>query len=328
MRKKVTRHCEPLGEAIQTGLRGFTLAEVLITLGIIGVVAALVMPGLIQDWREKSYSTAKDVFNNRLEQATRQMNVNEALTGYSTTEAFVNELKKYLKILQVCPSDPSGCFAATVTNSDGSETVETKDLKNSGNLNEGKWGTKALGIGLINGYTAILSYNPACSIDDITAPGSQTTSCLSLVYDINGKAKPNKIGKDVYTLNANIFKSCSGIKIGKLCVSSSNESYEPIDTCDGNSEYDDKGSSNVFCSSNAWAGAKKACDDLGMRLPTQIELDSLYASVDQLGASGWVWSSHEGTESNVGVMNFSTGEHYAEFKDGTFFGNLAVRCVK
>jgi prepilin-type N-terminal cleavage/methylation domain-containing protein len=60
---------------------GFTLAEVLITLGIIGVVAALVMPGLIQDWREKSYSTAKDVFNNRLEEATRQMNINEALTG-------------------------------------------------------------------------------------------------------------------------------------------------------------------------------------------------------------------------------------------------------
>ncbi|MDR1327598.1 MAG: prepilin-type N-terminal cleavage/methylation domain-containing protein, partial [Heliobacteriaceae bacterium] len=84
-------------------MRGFTLAEVLITLGIIGVVAALVMPGLIQDWREKSYATAKDVFNNRLEEATRQMNVNEMLTGYSTTEAFVNELKKYLKILQVCP---------------------------------------------------------------------------------------------------------------------------------------------------------------------------------------------------------------------------------
>ncbi|MDR1327503.1 MAG: type II secretion system GspH family protein, partial [Heliobacteriaceae bacterium] len=145
---------------------GFTLAEVLITLGIIGVVAALVMPGLIQDWREKSYATAKDVFNNRLEEATRQMNVNEALTGYAATESFVNELKKYMKILQVCP-DPSGCFAATVTSSDGSETVETKDSKNSSNLNEGNWGTKALGIGLINGYTAILSYNPECSIGDI-----------------------------------------------------------------------------------------------------------------------------------------------------------------
>ncbi|MDR1326811.1 MAG: DUF1566 domain-containing protein, partial [Heliobacteriaceae bacterium] len=173
---------------------------------------------------------------------------------------------------------------------DGSETVETKNLKNSSDLNEGNWGTKALGIGLINGYTAILSYNPACSIGDITAPGSQTTSCLSLVYDINGKAKPNKMGKDVYTLNANIlFNNC--IKIGSLCVSESNESYSPIDTCDGTSEYDKNYTTAVSsgCTANRWAGAKKHCDELGMRLPTVDELLSLKDS----GISGTFWSSLE-----------------------------------
>ncbi|MFQ8625261.1 MAG: type II secretion system protein [Candidatus Gastranaerophilaceae bacterium] len=35
------------------GLRAFTLAEVLITLGIIGVVAAMTMPVLIQNHKEK-----------------------------------------------------------------------------------------------------------------------------------------------------------------------------------------------------------------------------------------------------------------------------------
>ncbi|MDR1327560.1 MAG: prepilin-type N-terminal cleavage/methylation domain-containing protein [Heliobacteriaceae bacterium] len=299
--------------------KAFTLAEVLITLGIIGVVVALVMPGLIQDWREKSYATAKDVFNRRLEEATRQMNVNEALTGYSTTEAFVNELKKYLKVLQVCP-DPSGCFAATVTNSDGSEAVETKDLKNSSNLNEGKWGTKALGIGLINGYTAILSYNPECSIGDITAPGSQTTSCLSLVYDINGKAKPNKLGKDVYTLNADIFNSCSGIKIGKLCVSAEHEQYSPLDTCNGNTEYDSHGTNNVYCSNNNWAGAKKHCDDLGMRLPTRSELVSLKDS----GLSDWFWSSEQYNEHYAWDVRLPDGYQGANAKHNT----SRVRCVR
>ena len=33
--------------------KGFTLAEVLITLGIIGVVAALTIPGLIANHRKK-----------------------------------------------------------------------------------------------------------------------------------------------------------------------------------------------------------------------------------------------------------------------------------
>lgn len=33
--------------------KGFTLAEVLITLGIIGIVAALTLPSLIQKYQEK-----------------------------------------------------------------------------------------------------------------------------------------------------------------------------------------------------------------------------------------------------------------------------------
>ena len=49
---------------------GFTLAEVLITLGIIGVVAAITIPALINNYRAaklksqflKSYSTIQQVF--------------------------------------------------------------------------------------------------------------------------------------------------------------------------------------------------------------------------------------------------------------------------
>ena len=38
--------------------KGFTLAEVLITLGIIGVVAAMTIPSLIQSYKEKATVTA------------------------------------------------------------------------------------------------------------------------------------------------------------------------------------------------------------------------------------------------------------------------------
>lgn len=43
---------------------GFTLAEVLITLGIIGVVAALTMPSVINDYKEKETiaKLKKDLF--------------------------------------------------------------------------------------------------------------------------------------------------------------------------------------------------------------------------------------------------------------------------
>ena len=38
--------------------KAFTLAEILITLGIIGVVSAMTMPSLIQNYREKQTVTA------------------------------------------------------------------------------------------------------------------------------------------------------------------------------------------------------------------------------------------------------------------------------
>lgn len=43
---------------------GFTLAEVLITLGIIGVVAAMTMPTLVSKYRQRALETAfkKNVF--------------------------------------------------------------------------------------------------------------------------------------------------------------------------------------------------------------------------------------------------------------------------
>ena len=38
--------------------KAFTMAEVLITLGIIGIVAAMTLPSLVQKYRERQYVTA------------------------------------------------------------------------------------------------------------------------------------------------------------------------------------------------------------------------------------------------------------------------------
>lgn len=49
--------------------KAFTLAEVLITLGIIGVIAALTLPGLIQGYRKKVTETALKKAYSQLSQA-------------------------------------------------------------------------------------------------------------------------------------------------------------------------------------------------------------------------------------------------------------------
>ncbi len=57
-------------EITQHGKRvGFTLAEVLITLGIIGVVAAMVIPTLIQSAQERQWVSGLLKFNTNLQQA-------------------------------------------------------------------------------------------------------------------------------------------------------------------------------------------------------------------------------------------------------------------
>jgi len=78
---------------------GFTLAEVLITLGIIGVVAALTIPGLINNYKAhrlhsqflKSYSTIQQVF--------KQMEADDVSLDPTTYETgmFYKTFMKYLQ---------------------------------------------------------------------------------------------------------------------------------------------------------------------------------------------------------------------------------------
>ena len=65
---------------------GFTLAEVLITLAIIGVVAAMTIPTLIANYQQKSWDTAASVFNRRLGEALKVMNVNSNLAGFNSKD--------------------------------------------------------------------------------------------------------------------------------------------------------------------------------------------------------------------------------------------------
>ena len=54
--------------------KAFTLAEVLITLGIIGVVAAMTIPTLITNNQQRSMDTAANVFNRKFGEALKIMN--------------------------------------------------------------------------------------------------------------------------------------------------------------------------------------------------------------------------------------------------------------
>lgn len=92
----------------------FTLAEVLITLGIIGVVATITLPTLIQNHQKQTYITALKKAYSNLQNTFAQMAVDEGVTdwnyincGYidtnkdpvSNTNRCINSIAKQLNII-------------------------------------------------------------------------------------------------------------------------------------------------------------------------------------------------------------------------------------
>ena len=87
----------------------FTLAEVLITLGIIGIVAALTMPALIANYREKAFVTSAKRGYSVLTNAMNKWNADNGIVGDPTyfwlsgTDAeLLTEFAKVLNAAKVC----------------------------------------------------------------------------------------------------------------------------------------------------------------------------------------------------------------------------------
>lgn len=160
--------------------KGFTLAEVLVTLGIIGVVSAMTVPTLMQNYQRKSYVTQLHKFYNELSQALLQyqtdknaLNLKEA--GLTSSEALGSFFKNYFKVIQDCGTTQTPCFAPK---------AEYKNIAG-----------RSIG-------TTCDSY---LSLASGTSLGYIFTATSSLVLfavyvDINGQKGPNIAGRDIFSI--------------------------------------------------------------------------------------------------------------------------------
>ena len=196
----------------------FTLAEVLITLGVIGVVAAVTMPMLITNINDRANSERHANIAYKMTQAMEQMRAHGKLTAYDSTSAFVDELQKYLKITKRCDADHiAECWPTeTVTTASGEEynVVDCKQRKNllAGSDSE----DENVGLILADGTSVILTYDPSAAPmdigDKITASNkslpvgknktkdfaytTDVTRSIDFVTDVNGKKGPNSETRD------------------------------------------------------------------------------------------------------------------------------------
>ncbi len=139
----------------------FTLAEVLITLGIIGVVAAITLPALIENVTERKNSERHANIVYKVTQAMEIMKAHGELSGsYPSTEAFVDVLQKYLKISKRCDANHiADCWPTDkVLDGEGKE-FEVSKAKTGKNLSLNT-NTNNVGLILADGASIILNYNP------------------------------------------------------------------------------------------------------------------------------------------------------------------------
>ena len=261
----------------------FTLAEVLITLAIIGVVAVLTIPGLIKNHNEKAWSTAQDVFTKRLEIATRQMNTEEKLAGYSSTMDFVNELKKYIKITRVCDNDNiTKCFDKEVIWNEGDEPIDMSAIKSAESFGL-DWGTDTVAIQFANGVNAVIAYNPNTTQDPYNNQFSATSNSMAILYDVSGNKNPNTNGKDINHINVTELAGVTGCLFPEdelgFCISqilTPGTGYSPMTKaqCEQAVLDGSLGIKTCYSDTDYWAGAVEKCGGIN-KLLTHEQLITL-----------------------------------------------------
>lgn len=173
--------------------RAFTLAEVLVTLVIIGVIASMTIPTLINKTNKqeyvsklkKTYSTFAQVTNRIIAENGTPDNwkLKGSLSYNEASEKIGKLYQKYLSSAKQCSNGQTGCFGGSIY----------KDLAGNNvgsHLGDASSYYKLL---LADGSTVLFDGNiyDACNYDSAGA-------CAYFFVDINGSKGPNVTGRDTF----------------------------------------------------------------------------------------------------------------------------------
>lgn len=184
--------------------KAFTLAEVLIVIGIIGVIAEMTIPPLVANFQKQVYVTKLKKSYTEVNQALKQMALNNgcpddlkcsglfAIGTNNTT--FGDELTKYFKVVKNCGTS-TDCWNNHINaNYDGSSGT-FYDMTT--------WGYYSFitvdGISFLvvnNAYAG--PSNADCSNVFLSDLGYRSQVCGMIYIDVNGLKGPNYYGRDIF----------------------------------------------------------------------------------------------------------------------------------
>ncbi len=315
----------------------FTMAEILLSLTIIGVVAAITLPSLMANINERTWNTQRKALYARMSQAIAMMpqvggygtlteDENGSVTEDTAAEAFLTEgLSKVLKINNICDSEHlADCgVVSTYTNMSGTQKsmattlYELTSWYKSAYCYSGK-DAKAAAFETQNGESLVVYYKRDC-VSDINNPNLGTGSvsgyrlvaaahnvCANFIYDLNGNKGPNTVGKDVGFIT--VFNSVDPLVVAPMPLSS-----------------------NANNNTGAyWPDAIAACklQDMDSRIPNIDELQAMLINVSLVDFPNAItyWSGTSATTDKAWAAYAGfNGHRFTTHKDGEQY---YVRCIK
>ncbi len=159
--------------------RAFTLAEVLITLGVIGIVATMTIPNLVQNYKKREYSTRLKKFYSMMSQAIK---LSEVDNGPSSQWVIPFRIKDDDGNVDWDAGFEMGLnffntYFKPYMNIVGAE--ENVEISEGLAFNNSK---KNLRVSLNDGSIFYFTVG----------------NCVDIDYDVNGLKSPNEAGRDIY----------------------------------------------------------------------------------------------------------------------------------
>lgn len=185
--------------------KGFTLAEVLITLGIIGIAAALTMPALVGKYKDKVLLNQSKRTFSLISNAFNMLKAESGLSDYSgifekSHEEILNNLASQIQVIENC-GVKDGCWAKETKGqkkSDGNYSFFTSHAIAKAILNDGStigimsYNNKNVGTDCLTRFTT--------GTDENGNPIYQNSNqCGLIFFDTNGKKGPNQYGADTFS---------------------------------------------------------------------------------------------------------------------------------
>ncbi len=213
----------------------FTLAEVLLTLTIIGVVAAMTVPTVMKTTGERERSAKIKKMYSMYGKAfifARAMGADMDFAEVDKSQQAMNDwydefMKPRLSTLKVCYDSP-GCW-------NKGDTYYYNGQKVQSNRAGIGIGDQIITAKLADGTMVNMDmWSNQSMIKNQFGIDSKNHALMIIYFDINGEKKPNKVGQDVFVMaysselglipaykdksESDIIKDCSPKKTGVSCI--------------------------------------------------------------------------------------------------------------